>query len=324
MEKFVMLDSHTLPDADFHQEKEILSAAGIECVLATCKNVDEVVEAAKDAEYIGDNYFRITDEVLSRLPKLKAVIRYGIGYDVVDVDACSRRKVALCNLPTYCVEDVATHAIALILDLVRKTTIFDRQVKKGNWDVGYGYATHRMSAKTLGLVGFGNIAKKLCHYAQAFDMQVLAYDPFISAEKIESLGAKKVELDELLAAADIVSLHVPSTKDTIHMINAANIAKMKDGVIIVNTSRGNLIDNEALSEALASGKVLAAGLDVIEGEPIKDPNHPLVKHENTVVTPHSAYNSVEASDEQHTQVANTVVCFSKGEIPFNTVNKAHL
>lgn len=324
MEKFVMLDSHTLPDADFHQEKEILSAAGIECVLATCKNVDEVVEAAKDAEYIGDNYFRITDEVLSRLPKLKAVIRYGIGYDVVDVDACSRRKVALCNLPTYCVEDVATHAIALILDLLRKTTIFDRQVKKGNWAVGYGYATHRMSAKTLGLVGFGNIAKKLCHYAQAFDMQVLAYDPFIPAEKIESLGAKKVELDELLAAADIVSLHVPSTKDTIHMINAANIAKMKDGVIIVNTSRGNLIDNEALSEALASGKVLAAGLDVIEGEPIKDPAHPLVKHENTVVTPHSAYNSVEASDEQHTQVANTVVCFSKGEIPFNTVNKAHL
>ena len=226
MEKFVMLDSHTLPDADFHQEKEILSAAGIECVLATCKNVDEVVEAAKDAEYIGDNYFRITDEVLSRLPKLKAVIRYGIGYDVVDVDACSRRKIALCNLPTYCVEDVATHAIALILDLVRKTTIFDRQVKKGNWDVGYGYATHRMSAKTLGLVGFGNIAKKLCHYAQAFDMQVLAYDPFISVEKIKSFGAKKVELDELLAAADIVSLHVPSTKDTIHMINAANIAKM--------------------------------------------------------------------------------------------------
>ncbi|MDM8120932.1 C-terminal binding protein [Succinatimonas hippei] len=324
MEKFVMLDSHTLPDADFHQEKEILSAAGIECVLATCKNVDEVVEAAKDAEYIGDNYFRITDEVLSRLPKLKAVIRYGIGYDVVDVDACSRRKIALCNLPTYCVEDVATHAIALILDLVRKTTIFDRQVKKGNWDVGYGYATHRMSAKTLGLVGFGNIAKKLCHYAQAFDMQVLAYDPFISVEKIKSFGAKKVELDELLAAADIVSLHVPSTKDTIHMINAANIAKMKDGVIIVNTSRGNLIDNKALSDALASGKVLAAGLDVIEGEPIKDPEHPLVKHDNTVVTPHSAYNSVEASDEQHTQVAKTVVCFSKGEIPFNTVNKAQL
>ena len=152
-----------------------------------------------------------------------------------------------------------------------KTTIFDRQVKKGNWDVGYGYATHRMSAKTLGLIGFGNIAKKLCHYAQAFDMQVLAYDPFIPADKIESLGAKKVELDELLAAADIVSLHVPSTKDTIHMINSANIAKMKDGVIIVNTSRGNLIDNKALSDALACGKVLAAGLDVIEGEPIKDP-----------------------------------------------------
>ena len=252
------------------------------------------------------------------------MIRYGIGYDVVDVDACSKRKVALCNLPTYCVEDVATHAIALILDLVRKTTIFDRQVKKGNWDVGYGYATHRMSAKTLGLVGFGNIAKKLCHYAQAFDMQVLAYDPFIPADKIESLGAKKVELVELLADADIVSLHVPSTKDTIHMINSANIAKMKDGVIIVNTSRGNLIDNKALSDALACGKVLAAGLDVIEGEPIKDPEHPLVKHENTVVTPHSAYNSVEASDEQHTQVAKTVVCFSKGEIPFNTVNKAQL
>ena len=219
MEKFVMLDSHTLPDADFHQEKEILSAAGIECVLAACKSVDEVVEAAKDAEYIGDNYFKITDEVLSRLPKLKAVIRYGIGYDVVDVDACSKREVALCNLPTYCVEDVATHAIALILDLVRKTTIFDRQVKKGNWDVGYGYATHRMSAKTLGLVGFGNIAKKLL--AVMADCAYVAKNGINSFHKYKYATAEDVlqKVNESLVKNKIVSIASPNLQQMVDVTN---------------------------------------------------------------------------------------------------------
>lgn len=324
MSKFVMIDSHTLPDADFHQEKEILKNNNIECVLGKCTTEDEIVELAKDAEYLGDNYFKITGPLLDKLPKVKAIVRYGIGYDVVDVDACSKRNIALCNLPTYCLEDVATHAFALLLDITRKTTVFNNQVKKGNWDVGYGYPTVRLSSKVLGLVGFGNIAKRLSVFAKAFDMKIVAYDPFVDAQTMDSYNVTKVELNALYKESDYISLHVPSTKDTIHMINKNSINQMKDNVVLINTSRGNLICNEDLVAALKSKKILACGLDVIEGEPIKDKDHPLLQFENVIVTPHSAYNSIQASDEQHTQVANTVVALNKGEDIKNIVNKKDL
>ncbi|MHC1772990.1 MAG: C-terminal binding protein [Flexilinea sp.] len=324
MKKFVMIDSQTLPDADFHQEKEILQANGIECVLATCKTIDEVVKAAHDAACIGNNYFRVDEELLSRLSNLKIVIRYGIGYDVVDVDACTRRGILLCNLPKFCLPDVATHAIAMVLDLSRKVTLYDRQVRSGNWDVGYGYKSHRLETRTIGVIGFGNIARQFCKYASVFCPNIIVYDPYVPAEVLEKAGVKKVELDVLYKEADIISIHVPNTPDTYHMINAASINKMKDGVMIVNTSRGPLVENDALVEGLMSGKITAAGLDVVDGEPIRDANNPLFKCENLIVSPHTSYNSVESSDDQHTQVAETAVTFFKDLVPVNTVNKKAL
>ena len=324
MTKFVMIDSHTLPEADYHQEKEILKNAGIECVITCCKNLDDIKKCAFDADYIGVVYQRITDEVLQLMPKLKLIVRYGIGYDVVDVDACTKRHVALCNIPTYCIEDVATHAASLILDTTRKLTLYDSEIKKGNWDVGFGYDNHRLSVQTLGLIGFGNIARKLTTYMQAFDMNVIAYDPYLPDEFFTKANVKKVSLDEVLTNSDIISLHCACTPETTHIINKDNISKMKDGVIIINTSRGALIDNKALIEALSSLKIKAAGLDVNEDEPIHDKEHPLLHCKNLVITPHSAYNSVEASDEQHKDAAKTVVCVDAGELPFNTINKKDL
>lgn len=324
MTKFVMLDSHTLPDADFHQEKEILKAAGIECVLATCKNRDDVISVAKDAEYLGCNYFRIDESLLKDLPKVKVIVRYGIGYDVVNVEDCTKRGILLCNLPTYCLEDVATHAMALILDISRKTTLFDREIRAGRWNVGYGYEMHRLSGRTLGLIGFGNIARKLCGYAKAFGMNVIVSDPFVSDEVTNKYDVQAVNNDELFQKSDVISLHCPLTEETKHLINHETLKKVKKGALLVNTSRGGLICNEDLLEAINAGIIIAAGLDVVEDEPVKSPDHPLLSNERVVITPHCAYNSVEASDEQHCQVAKTVVTYDKGEIPFNTVNRKKL
>lgn len=321
MSQFVMLDCQTLPDADFHQEKEILSSDGITCILAECKTDEDVIAAAKDAEAIGVNYYRITEKLLSRLPNLKLVVRYGIGYDVVDVDACTRHGVLLCNLPHFCIIDVATHAMAFTMDLCRKVTVFNGRVRKGEWDVGYGYPTHRLSTRTIGLIGFGNIARQFRKFLAPFEPEVIAYDPYLDDQVFETEGVKKVSLDELLARADIISLHIPSIPETYHMISKESIAKMKDGVMIINTSRGPLVDIAALTDAILSGKVGAAGLDVVEGEPIRDAHHPMFQCENLIVNPHTSYNSVESSDDQHTQVAETVAAFFTGKKLDNIVNK---
>ena len=323
MKTFVMLDSHTLA-ADFHQEKEILAKNGHACVLGECKTVDEAVALAADAEAIGVCYFKVTAELLDRLPKLKVVIRYGIGYDVVDVDACTRRGVMLCNLPTFCIIDVATHAMALFLDMCRKLTMYDREARKGSWDVGYGYRIHRLEKMTLGLIGFGNTARLFAKFVKNFGIEILSYDPVVDAGTFKEHGVEKVELDELFARCDALSVHVPFIPSTRHLINRESIAKMKDGVMIINTARGPIINLDDLVAALKSGKVAAAGLDVFEGEPVTDLSHPMYQCDNLIITPHVAYNSSEAEDDQHTQVAETAVRVFAGEMPANTVNRRDL
>jgi D-3-phosphoglycerate dehydrogenase len=323
MKKFVMLDAHTLPEADYHQEKEIL-AGNVQCVIANCKTLDDIKKEAADADYIGVVYQKITDEVLDLMPNLKLIVRYGIGYDVVDVEACSKRNILVCNIPTYCIEDVATHAAALLLDVVRKVTMYDHEIKNGNWDVAFGYDNHRLSVQTLGLIGFGHIAQKFSTYVKPFGTKIIAFDPYLDDSVFANFGVEKVSLEELFASSDIISLHCACTEQTRHIINSNNIDKLKDGVLLVNSSRGALVENQALYEALKSGKIAAAGLDVNEDEPIKDKNHPLLSLKNLVITPHSAYNSVEASDEQHKDAAKTVINVARGEIPFNCVNKKYL
>lgn len=321
MSKFVMIDSQTLPDADFHQEREMLASHGIECVLCACETNEEVAAMAGDAEAIGVNYFRVTEELLSMLPKLKIVVRYGIGYDVVDVDACTRHDVLLCNLPRFCVPDVAAHAMSLTLDLCHKVSVFNTHVRMGEWNVGYGYPVHRLSALTIGLVGFGNIARQFRRLLEPFGARVISYDPYLPQEAFSEADVEKVTLEQLFAQADVISLHVPAIPATYHMINSESIAQMKDGVMIINTSRGSLIDIDALVEGVRNDKILAAGLDVVEGEPIHDRNHPMFAFENIIVTPHTSYNSVESSNDQHTQVAETVVTYFTGGTLANIVNK---
>lgn len=320
MKKYCFLDAYCYPDCDFHQEHEILKKAGYEVEIGNCRTLEEVVEFARDAEVIGDVYIPITEEILSQLPELKAVIRYGIGYDCVDVEACTRHNVWCCNLPEYCLEDVAALTLGMLLDLVRKITFFDRSCRRGEWNVGYGYPPHRLSALTMGLVGFGNIARTLYEMVKPLGINLIAYDPFLSDATFETYGCKRVTLDELYAQSDIISIHVPSTPDTYHLIDECAISKMKDGVMLINTARGPIVSQDALVAACKSSKVAAAALDVVEKEPIHDVNHPLYQCDNIIITPHVAYNTVEASDVQHIQASETAVLILNGGIPTNRVN----
>ncbi|WP_326910850.1 C-terminal binding protein [Sedimentibacter sp. MB31-C6] len=325
MSKFVILDSHELAGSNFNIEKEILEQNGVECIIAECKSVEEVLKIAKDADGIGLVYFDINKELIDKLDNCKVIVRYGVGYDSVDVKAATEKGIVVCNLPDYCQPDVATHTMALLLDLCRKVTIFDRYVRKGNWNSNYGYPINRLSSMTLGLVGFGRISRLFAKYMSGFEMNIIAYDPSAPDSLFEELNVKRVSLDELYAQADAISIHTPLTPNTKHLINKESLSKMKDGVLIVNTARGAIIKISDLLEALESGKVKAAGLDVVETEPITDANNEIYKYENLIVNPHTAYNSEEASYEQHEKVALSAVnVIVKKEIPYNAVNKKEL
>ncbi|WMJ78340.1 MULTISPECIES: C-terminal binding protein [unclassified Sedimentibacter] len=325
MSKFVVLDSQELAGSDFNIEKSILEAQGVECIIAECKTAEEVLEVAKDADGIGLVYVDMNRELIDQLENCKVIVRYGIGYDTIDVEAATERGIIVCNLPDYCQPDVATHTMALLLDINRKVTLLDRSCRRGNWSANEGYTTNRINGLTLGLVGFGSIARLFVKYMSGFNMDVIAYDPYLPDSFFEELNVKRVTLNELYSQADAISIHTPLTPETKHLINKETIAKMKDGVLIVNTARGPIINIHDLMEALKSGKVKAAGLDVVEIEPIFDSNADIYKLDNIIVNPHSAYNSAEASTEQHQKVAFSAIdVLVTGKMPYNAVNKKQL
>jgi len=325
MSKFVVLDSHISARYLFDIEKSILESNGIECVLAQCRTEAEVIEAARDADGIGVIFSDINRNVISQLQNCKMMVRYGIGYDNIDVSAATERGIIVCNLPDYCQPDVATTAMALLLDLVRKVTLLDRHVRSGKWDLNYGYPVNRLSSLTLGLVGFGSIARTFVKFLYGFSMNIIAFDPYADESLFTALNVRKVSLDELFAQADVISIHTPLTSETRHLVNRDSIALMKDGVYIINTARGPIIEQDALVEALKSGKVKAAALDVVEFEPILDKNHVLYECENLIVNPHIAFNSVEAAKEQHEKVAYSAIdVLKKNIMPYNAVNKKQL
>ncbi|NLW78238.1 MAG: C-terminal binding protein [Ruminococcaceae bacterium] len=324
MPKFVVIDAYINdPDKkrDFSVMKKGFADAGYDFEMHDLREPDEIVEAAKDADGIITVYTSIDKKILSRLPKLKVVLRAAIGYEIINLDDCSAYNVAAANVPDYCTEEVATHSIALMLAVERKIMLSYDMVRGGEWDINCGYPVHRLSTQTFGLIGFGRIARQTAAYAKVFGMQIIAYDPFCPQEVFDEAGVKKVELDELFAQADVISVNAPLTDETHHMINKDSIAKMKDGVFIVNTGRGGLISTPDLVAALKSGKVKAAGLDVLEEEPLRDANAEILKLDNVVVTSHIAYNSLEARVANFTRAVETCVDIMNGKLPFNVLNK---
>lgn len=296
-----------------------------------------VTEMAGDAEVVSPFiYTKLTADVLARLPKLKLVATRSTGFDHIDVAECSRRGITVCNVPFYGENTVAEHTFALILALSRKVHEAFVRVRAGNFSLD-GLRGFDLKDKTIGVVGAGHIGLHVIRIARGFGMKVLAFDVRRDGFMAEVLGFEYAELDDLLSRSDIISLHAPYNKHTHHLINPGNIGKIKRGAVLVNTSRGGLVDTEALLKALDDGILAGAGLDVLEGEEAvleesallgdkSNPellrraiqNHLILKKPNVVFTPHNAFNSQEALERILDTTADNIAAYVAGA-PKNVV-----
>jgi D-3-phosphoglycerate dehydrogenase len=292
-----------------------------ELVALKTKKPEEFLEAAADCDALLNTYAGpITAEVMSKMPKCRIIARYGIGVDTIDLEAATRAGIIVTNNPTYCIEEVAEHTMALLLACARKIAFYDRLVRSGRWEVPPGKPIFRLVGRTLGLVGFGNIAREVAVRAAAFGMRVLYADPFVKEGQFSSPG-KKTELDALLREADFVSLHPPLTPDTRKMMNDRAFSLMKPSAFLVNCSRGPVVDTEALVRALDAKKIAGCALDTTDPEPLPDP-HPLRGRENVIVAPHVAWYSEQAMAGLQAGAPGEVRRVLSGEWPLNVVNRA--
>jgi len=322
--KVVLLDSQIIAGYPYTVEQKIIEAAGFEFVKLSCASEEEIIEQAKDADAILNIAQKMTEKSINALEKCQIMVRYGIGVDEFDIPAATKKGIKIANVTTYCLEEVALHAVSLILATTRQLKHFDQTVEAGKWNGDLGGTMRRPSSQLVGILGFGNIAKRTARMLKGIGYQVVAYDPYVPAEVFEELGVKKMELDEIISEANIFTLHLPVTPETREMFNKETFAKMKDGAVLVNASRGELINEADLVEALDSGKVFAAGLDVVEVEPMRDTKHPLLGRSNVILTPHIAYRTQEAAMELFAAVAETAVKTLQGEDLPNILNKKDL
>lgn len=307
--KAVIVDYKYLGEKELFQP-EIAAAKenDIELILGFCKTEDEIIDLAKDADVIhccGNP--PITRRVISSLENCKYIIRYGIGVNSVDLDAATEHGKVVYNMPGFCTEELAIHATALILSLLRNVNYYDSRIRKGEWPKAKGITPRRLSGMTLGLYGFGGSAKPLAEiFGKGFLSRVITNDPYVSHKVCSEFGVEKVTFDEMLRESDIISVNAPLNDETYHIFNEEAFRKMKNTAMIVNIARGPLIDEKALVRALENGEIRFAGLDVFEQEPLSSDN-PLLKMENVVLTPHSAFYGEESLENQHNTAALLMV-----------------
>lgn len=318
----VVVTDHVFPHLD--AETELLAAAGHELRFnGNIRTPQEVVAAAGEADGILNCYAPIPAEVIRSLSRCRVIARYGIGLDTIDIAEATAKGIVVTNVPDYCIDEVSDHALALILSLVRRVVVLDRSVRAGGWDLAPARPVHRLRGRTLGLVGFGRIARRLAEKAAAIGFRTIAYDPFVPAESMASVGVEAGDLDHVLAQSDVVSIHAPLTEESRHLIGLPELRHMKRGAFLVNTSRGPLVDLGALRTVMEEGHLGGVGLDVLETEP-PDPDDPLLRHPGVVVTPHAAFYSEEATVEQQRKAAEQVVAALAGETPVYAVNAEDL
>lgn len=298
------------------EEKEEFSRMGAEVTLAQVKKKEEVIQACKDADGLINQYTLLTREVLENLPRCRVISRYGVGVDSIDLQAATDLGIIVANVPDYCVEEVANHTIALILTLSRKTAFFDRKVKSNQWDFRLGIPIYRMKGRTLGLIGCGRIGMEVAKKMSSFGIKVIVFDPYL--QKTEEWIELK-DLDAVLKESDMISIHCPLNESTRHLIGEKEFRKMEKRPFLINTSRGAIIDEKALIQALKEGLISGAGLDVLEKEP-PDPTNPLLTMENVILTPHVSFYSVESISELKRRTAENVVSVLQGKWPRSVVN----
>ena len=314
----VVVTDYSFPSLDV--EKAILDPTNCQFIAAQCKTPAELIPLIADADFIITQFAPLNAAVIAAMKRARVIARYGIGVDNIDLEAARQRGIPVCNVPDYCIDEVADHTLALILATSRAVGPHWTHVKTGQWTLPVPFdAMWALKDSTAGVVGFGRIGRAVARRLAAFNCKLLVHDPFLSDSEIERAGCVPTSFDELLGAADLITLHVPSTADTRQMINRETLKKMRVGVVLVNVSRGTLIDTDALIEALKRGHVRAAALDVIDPEPI-NPDNPLLKMNNVIITPHAASVSAKAVQTLREAVAKTVLCAMRGESLRNVVN----
>ncbi len=314
----VAVTDYTFGELDV--ERTTLEPLGCTIVAEQCRTEREVAALVRDADYVLTQFAPVGAEAIGAMTKARAIARYGIGVDNVDLSAAAERGIPVCNVPDYCIDEVADHTLGIILALTRQIAWLSAGVHAGRWASPPPLDRfHALAELTTGVVGCGRIGRAVIGRLTPFKTRILVHDPLVSAADARVLGGESVALETLFETSDLITLHCPSTPDTRRMINVRSLATMKDGVLLVNVGRGTLVDTDALVAALRDGKVAAAGLDVTDPEPPGE-DSPLLSLDNVVITSHIASASVRAAAALRSGVANVVVRGLRGDALQHAVN----
>lgn len=317
--KIIITDSNF---QDYEPEREVLNPLGLKLQKYNCRTESDLKAAGHDADIALVQFAPVTREVLQSWKKCRLIVRYGIGFDNIDIQSAAELGIQVCNVPLYCLDEVADHTCALLLAATRKVVRFHEAVKRGFWDVeSLAQPMPKFSDMTVGLVGYGRIGERVAKRLLAFQFNIGVYDPYLSSADIENAGLSIFsDLPSLFSASDVISLHVPLTNSTRHLLNSDSLKWCKPNAVIVNTSRGSLLDTQAVAHALLAGRLGGVALDVFEQEPL-DENDLLLQCNNALLTPHAAYYSDTSLKTLQKQAAQEVARWIKGEALTSPVNK---
>ena len=305
---------------DVEQQRVVLEAAGADLIWENLRTEEALIAGLAGAEVLLTQYAPLTARVIESLDSCRGIVRYGVGYDTVDLAAASRRGIYVCNVPDYGTDEVSDHAVTMLLVLARKIVPLAQSVQAGAWSLEHIKPVGRLRGRTLGVIGLGRIGALVAKKAQAFGIKVIACDPFLSADGFAALNVESVELDDLLRQSDYVSRHAPLSPETRHLISDRTLGLMKPSAFLINTARGGLVDGDALARALRSGQIAGAAIDVTETEPIPR-DSPLLGLDTCIVTPHAAWYSDEAASALQRLAAEEAVRLLRREPPRCPVNR---
>jgi len=294
------------------QESKILQSAGYSVETAQCRTAEEVIEKARDAEGLLVQWAPVTAKVIKQLNNCRAIVRYGIGVDNVDLKAAKEKGIKVFNVPDYCIAEVADHTVSLALALARQLTLTNNRIHENVWKITPPNEMPAFRDMIFASIGYGRIADNVLKRAVVFGFSPAAYDPYVDPGKLQADGVRQLSFNEIINQADIISLHLPLTTDTHHLMNKDVLEKMKKNAILVNTSRGGLIDTVALAKVLATGK-LYAGIDVFEEEPLPL-EHPLRRCNNAILTSHTAWYSERSVPTLQRMAAEQLAGALKGNV----------
>ncbi|MEC9257848.1 MAG: C-terminal binding protein [Candidatus Poribacteria bacterium] len=305
--------------ATLEPEREVLSAIGAELIVAETGTEIEFLKYAPDVDGILTNWAKVTTDVVKAAEKCQVIGRYGIGLDNIDVVTATSLGMVVFNVPTYCLEEVSDHAMALVLAMARKVPRLNNEVKNRSWDRNVGPQMYRIRGQKLGIIGFGKIGQLIVPKAKGFGMEVLAYSPSLTDTVAKVYGVKNVDFEELLTESDFITIHCPLVPETSNLINADALSKMKSTAYLINTARGGVVDHNALFHALQENWIAGAGLDVLPDEP-PAADFALLDLDNVIITPHAAFWSDESINDLQISAARGVLEVLTGKIPDAIVN----